>query len=112
MGDVPRAIEYYTAALRIDPQLVDVLQNLGDLLLTQGAVGLLQAQTYFYEALRINPQYARAWRGLGDVMRESAEHAKAVTFYSQVPFWACTCACCVPDCTGRAILSACDQWAL
>lgn len=35
MGDVPRAVEYYTAALRINPRIVDVHQNLGDLWLSQ-----------------------------------------------------------------------------
>jgi tetratricopeptide (TPR) repeat protein len=84
MGDVPRAIEYYTAALRIDPSLVNVLQNLGDLLLLQGPLGLVQSQKYFREALRLKPNHARAWRGLGDGARESGEFTQAIAFYSQV----------------------------
>lgn len=35
LGDVPRAVEYYHAALRINPRIVDVHQNLGDLWLSQ-----------------------------------------------------------------------------
>ena len=84
MGDVQQAVEYYNQALRIDPTLVDVLQNLGDLLLLQGAEGQAQAQEYFQRALRLAPDCARAWRGLGDAMRETGQHSKAVAFYTQV----------------------------
>jgi protein O-GlcNAc transferase len=84
MGDVKGAVEYYSAALRINPHLVDVHQNLGDLWLSQGAAALPAAQRCFQEALLLRPKSARAWRGLGDASREVGEHSKAVELYKEV----------------------------
>ena len=84
LGDVVRAVEFYSAALRINPGLADVHQNLGDLLLAQGGAAVAQAQQHFQAALKTDPTYARAWRGLGDAMRESRLHDKAVPFYLEV----------------------------
>lgn len=55
LGDVPRAVEYYNAALRINPRIVDVHQNLGDLWLSQVPLlgSLLRAcQPRMHTALR------------------------------------------------------------
>ena len=90
LGDVPKAIEYFSAALRMDPSLVDALQHLGDLLLSQGAASVAQAKQCFEAALQQNVGAARAWRGLGDALRESGDHAGAITFYAQVR-WQCLC---------------------
>lgn len=84
MGDVQRAVEYYTAALRINPRLADVHQNLGDLWLSQGGATFQSAQQCFREVLLLSPKSARAWRGLGDASREVGEHSKAVELYSEV----------------------------
>lgn len=84
LGDVFRAVEFYSAALRINPGLADVHQNLGDLLLSQGGAAAAQAQQHFQAALKTDPTYARAWRGLGDCMREARLHDKAVPFYLEV----------------------------
>ena len=84
MGDVQRAVEYYSAALRINPRLADVHQNLGDLWLSQGSSTLQSAQRCFREALLLAPKSARAWRGLGDASREAGEHSKAVELYGEV----------------------------
>lgn len=94
MGDVQRAVDYYTAALRINPQLADVHQNLGDLWLSQGGGMLASAQQCFREALLLAPKSARAWRGLGDASREVGEHSDAVELYREVRvfiFMACFC---------------------
>jgi Tfp pilus assembly protein PilF len=84
LGDVYRAIEWYTAALQINPNLADVHQNLGDLLLSQGPTGATRAQEHFQKVLKADPKYSRAWRGLGDAMRELGEHEKAIPFYLEV----------------------------
>lgn len=60
-------------ALRVNPNLVDVHNNLGDLWRAQGVVGRQAAQQCYLEALRLDVFYAPAWRGLGDLLRESGE---------------------------------------
>lgn len=60
-------------ALRVDPSLVDVHNNLGDLWRAQGALGRGPAQQCYLEALRLEAGYAPAWRGLGDLLREGGE---------------------------------------
>ena len=44
LGDVHKAVGYYTAALKIDPTMTDVLQNLGDLLLAQVRCAVLDVR--------------------------------------------------------------------
>lgn len=76
LGMVPQAIEYYMAALRINPRVLDVHQNLGDLWLSQGTGGHDAAHKCYGDALALNSQYAPAWRGLGDLLRDSGDHAQ------------------------------------
>jgi tetratricopeptide (TPR) repeat protein len=70
-------------ALRVNPTLVDVHNNLGDLWRAQGAVGRNAAQQCYLEALRQDVLYAPAWRGLGDLLREGGEMVQSLSCYQE-----------------------------
>lgn len=67
LGDLERATDACRAALRIDPEHVHALNNLGVALLAQGKTS--EAQDLLKEAIRLNPGFAIANNNLGNALR-------------------------------------------
>jgi tetratricopeptide (TPR) repeat protein len=78
-GNLDEAIHCYREALRIRPDLAEVLYNLGIALLTKG--NLDEAIHCYREALRIRPEYVEAHYNLGSALRAKGNLDEAIQAY-------------------------------
>ncbi len=80
-GQVARSAQHYEMALRLDPNNVDALCNLGLLFHTIGR--LEDAVASFTEVTRRAPQVARAWTSLGALMSQLGNNPEAIRCLSE-----------------------------
>ncbi len=70
------AVDYLNAALRLEPGLAEVQNNLGNVFMNQRR--LPEAVASYERALRVKPDYAVAHNNLGNALREQGRLAEAV----------------------------------
>ncbi len=75
-GDLARAADCYTAALRLKPNFADAHSNLGGVLARQG--NLDQAIVQFQQALLYRPNFCNALITLGGALTEQGRAAEAI----------------------------------
>ena len=76
LGRFAPAIEQYTAALRINPEMDEALTSLGLVYFRQGRLGEALAQ--YNEAVRFNPRYAEAYINRGIVLGVQGKRSQAI----------------------------------
>lgn len=76
-------MDCYSSALCMNPTMVEIYNNMGDLWRVQGPAGQSGARNMYMEALRLQKTFAPAWRGLGESYREMGEHSTALGFYQE-----------------------------
>lgn len=72
----PRAIEYYTRAIELEPSNVNYLNSRGYNCILAGNYAAARAD--FAALLKIDPQYAPAWGNLGLVSASEGDYPKAI----------------------------------
>jgi tetratricopeptide (TPR) repeat protein len=89
-GKIARAIEHYSAALRVKPDYELGYRNMGRALAAQDRFN--EAIEHYYEALRINPNSAGVHNDLGLTLATQGKIAEAIDHYSEAinlePFFA------------------------
>lgn len=75
MGREDEARACYDAALRLDSQMPEALNNLAALELNSG--GLAEAEALFRKAIRVAPDFAQCMGNLGDCLRRQGKFAEA-----------------------------------
>lgn len=78
-GRLNEAIEYYLAALRINPAYVVAHYNLGAALDKQGRTD--EAVAHYLEALRVHPRYVKAHTSLGGILDKQGRTDEAIDHY-------------------------------
>jgi tetratricopeptide (TPR) repeat protein len=81
VGRYREAIEYYSEALKINPNYVDAHINLGVVLARQGKTA--GAYHHYSEALRVEPNSEKAHYNLGNVLMARGETDAAIRHYSK-----------------------------
>jgi tetratricopeptide (TPR) repeat protein len=76
-----KAINDFTEAIRLDPNVAIIYFNRGNAYYDQG--NLDKASSDYNEAIRLNPNFARAYVGRGDVIREQGNLDKAISDYNE-----------------------------
>ena len=67
-GSADEAITWYQKALKLNPQFVDALYNLGSIYHQKGQLD--EAVGYYEKALQLNPQLAMAYNNLGSILQQ------------------------------------------
>jgi tetratricopeptide (TPR) repeat protein len=80
-GDRPSALACFRQALQSDPNLVEALSNLGQLLLEMEKPE--EALRHCLQAVRLRPQFPEAQNNLGNVLRELGRLDEAKACYAQ-----------------------------
>ena len=80
--DLDKAVFHYKEALKIKPNFVEVLYNLGTAFLKEGESD--EAVLYFTKALKINPQKADARMNLANVLFIQGKSDEAVFHYNEI----------------------------
>jgi tetratricopeptide (TPR) repeat protein len=75
------AIQYFSEALRVDPNFADAHNNMGVILLRQGRLG--EANRHFFTALKINPEYAEAHNNMGVTLVNMGRVTEAISHFSE-----------------------------
>jgi len=80
-GQLPKSIDAYLQALRINSEGADAWYGLG--IAYEKSSQLIKAIEAYQQALRINPEYAGAWYNLGIAYGKADQAAKAFEAYQQ-----------------------------
>jgi len=81
-GKVEEARYHYTEALKINPRLPDVHNNLGIILFNQGKID--EAINHYNEDIRINPNHVKAIWNLGNALLRQGKIDEAAVQYARV----------------------------
>ena len=79
MGRLEEAARYYREALRLEPNLAEAHNNLGNVLSEQAKVD--EAIEHLEQAVRLQPGFARAYVNLGTALRQRSQIAAAIEAY-------------------------------
>jgi protein O-GlcNAc transferase len=80
-GRLDEAISCFQKALKINPNLVEVYNNLGNTFKDQGRLD--EAISCFQKVLEINPNYAEAYNNMGNMLMGQGNLAEAVYHYQK-----------------------------
>lgn len=80
--DIDKAIFHYKEALKIKPDYVTSLYNLGTAILKKGNYD--EAALYFTKALKIDPRRAGARLNLANVLSEQGRYDEAISHYNEI----------------------------
>lgn len=80
IGSIEKAIEYYSAALEMDPAYSEYYNDRGSLYLRLGK--LEEAKADYRRAIELSPPYHEVWTNLGQCHRQSGEWLDAVHAFS------------------------------
>jgi len=78
----PEAIEYYSAALAMDPNYSEYYNDRGNVLLHLGR--LEEARADYLKAIELSPPYFEVFTNLGQCYRRMGDMAEAIQSYSRV----------------------------
>lgn len=82
-GRIHSAIEAYQAATKIqNPKRIEAYNNLGNLLLEQGAFD--RAEQYYREAIKLHPNHSGSYLNLGSLLLETGNIVAAIELYQHV----------------------------
>ena len=79
MGRFEEAALHYKEALRLEPNLAEAHNNLGNVLSEQAKVD--EAIEHLEQAVRLQPDFARAYVNLGTALRQRPQMDAAVAAY-------------------------------
>ncbi|HET9227473.1 MAG TPA: tetratricopeptide repeat protein [Thermoanaerobaculia bacterium] len=80
IGSLDKSIEYYSAALEMDPAYSEYYNDRGSLYLRLGR--LEEAKADYWRAIELSPPYHEVWTNLGQCHRQSGAWLDAVRAYS------------------------------
>jgi len=76
-----KALQYYSAAMELDPRYSEYYNDRGSVYLKMGRLD--EAVADFHEAIRLSAPYFEVWTNLGQTLRKLGRHAEAVEAYAQ-----------------------------
>ncbi len=80
-GSVPEAVEYYSAAIEMDPNYSEYYNDRGNILLQAGR--LEEARADYLRAIELSPPYFEVFANLGQCCRRMGAMEEAVEAYSR-----------------------------
>jgi len=80
-NNLQNAHNYYQKVLKIDPNHLDALNNLGAIFIK--VKDYQKAKSYYEKAIAINPNYSAAHNNLGGLFKKLGEHQKAISCYEK-----------------------------
>lgn len=80
-GSIPEAVEYYSAAIEMDPNYSEYYNDRGNILLQAGR--LEEARTDYLRAIELSPPYFEVFANLGQCYRRMGAMTEAVESYSR-----------------------------
>ena len=81
-GKLEEAIDHYSEALRIEPNLPEAHYNLGNALMRQGRTE--EAMGHYYKTLRIDPDHLGAHYNVGVALAMRGDRTRAAYHFSEV----------------------------
>lgn len=80
-GSVPEAVEYYSAAIEMDPNYSEYYNDRGNILLQAGRLG--EARADYLRAIELSPPYFEVFANLGQCCRRMGAMEEAVEAYTR-----------------------------
>lgn len=81
-GRMADAVEQFATAVRLKPDFIEALNNLGNAIMLSDPARLSEAMGYYETALRLNPDYAQAHNNLGQALSRLPDRkAEAIRHY-------------------------------
>ncbi len=81
-GRMSDAVEEFRAAVRLKPDFIEALNNLGNAIMLSDPARLPEAISYYEQALRLSPDYAQAHNNLGQALSRLPDRkAEAIGHY-------------------------------